>query len=117
MAYLDNVAVFVRVVELGNLSSAGRDMRISPAVASNRVKELEKHLGVRLFNRTTRSVALSEAGRDFLARIGPALREIEGAIDAAKSGVNAVHIIDGRVPHAMLLEIFTKQGAGTLVRR
>ena len=54
MAYLDNIAVFVRVVELGNLSAAGRDMRISPAVASNRIKELEKHLGVRLFNRTTR---------------------------------------------------------------
>ena len=52
MAYLDNIAVFVRVVELGNLSSAGRDLRISPAVASNRIKELEKHLGVRLFNRT-----------------------------------------------------------------
>ncbi|TIP32020.1 MAG: LysR family transcriptional regulator, partial [Mesorhizobium sp.] len=49
MAYLDNIAVFVRVVELGNLSAAGRDMRISPAVASNRIKELEKHLGVRLF--------------------------------------------------------------------
>ena len=47
MAYLDNIAVFVRVVELGNLSAAGRDMRISPAVASNRIKELEKHLGGR----------------------------------------------------------------------
>ena len=45
MAYLDNIAVFVRVVELQNLSAAGRDMRISPAVASNRIKELEKYLG------------------------------------------------------------------------
>ena len=65
MAYLDNVAVFVRVVELGNLSSAGRDMRLSPAVASNRVKELEKHLGVRLFNRTTRQLTPTEQGRVF----------------------------------------------------
>ncbi len=65
MAYLDNIAVFVRVVELGNLSSAGRDMRLSPAVASNRVKELEKHLGVRLFNRTTRQLTPTEQGRVF----------------------------------------------------
>ena len=65
MAYLDNIAVFVRVVELGNLSSAGRDMRVSPAVASNRVKELEKHLGVRLFNRTTRQLTPTEHGRVF----------------------------------------------------
>ena len=62
MAYLDNIAVFVRVVELGNLSAAGRDMRISPAVASNRIKELEKHLGVRLFNRTTRQLMPTEHG-------------------------------------------------------
>ena len=65
MAYLDNIGVFVRVVELGNLSSAGRDMRISPAVASNRIKELEKHLGVRLFNRTTRQLVPTEHGRVF----------------------------------------------------
>ena len=68
MAYLDNIAVFVRVVELGNLSAAGRDMRISPAVASNRIKELEKHLGVRLFNRTTRQLMPTEHGIGFLCR-------------------------------------------------
>ena len=38
------------------------------------------------------------------------------ALDAAKSGVNAVHIIDGRVPHAMLLEILTEQAYGTMIR-
>jgi DNA-binding transcriptional LysR family regulator len=65
MAYLDNIAVFVRVVELGNLSAAGRDLRISPAVASNRIKELEKYLGVRLFNRTTRQLSPTEHGRVF----------------------------------------------------
>ncbi len=68
MAYLDNIAVFVRVVELGNLSAAGRDMRISPAVASNRIKELEKHLGVRLFNRTTRQLMPTEHGNVFYSR-------------------------------------------------
>jgi acetylglutamate kinase len=44
------------------------------------------------------------------------LPKISGALDAAKAGVNAVHIIDGRVPHAMLLEILTDQAYGTMIR-
>ncbi|AVS76529.1 MULTISPECIES: acetylglutamate kinase [Paracidovorax] len=47
---------------------------------------------------------------------GGMLPKIAGAIDAAKSGVNAVHIVDGRVPHAMLLEILTEQAYGTMIR-
>ncbi|MBX3578815.1 MAG: LysR family transcriptional regulator [Rhizobiaceae bacterium] len=85
MAYLDNIAVFVRVVELGNLSAAGRDMRISPAVASNRIKELEKHLGVRLFNRTTRQLMPTEHGNVFYAgakQILDSITEAEAAVSA-----------------------------------
>lgn len=88
MAYLDNIAVFARVVELGSLSAAGRDMRISPAVASNRVKELEKHLGVRLLNRTTRQLTPTEHGRAFYdgaKKVLEAVEEAEGAV-AALSG-------------------------------
>ena len=47
---------------------------------------------------------------------GGMLPKIAGALDAAKSGVNAVHIVDGRVPHAMLLEILTEQAFGTMIR-
>jgi acetylglutamate kinase len=47
---------------------------------------------------------------------GGMLPKISGALDAAKAGVNAVHIIDGRVPHAMLLEILTDQAYGTMIR-
>ena len=47
---------------------------------------------------------------------GGMLPKIAGALDAAKAGVNAVHIIDGRVPHAMLLEILTDQAYGTMIR-
>ena len=47
---------------------------------------------------------------------GGMLPKISGALDAAKSGVNAVHIIDGRVPHAMLREILTDQAYGTMIR-
>ena len=47
---------------------------------------------------------------------GGMLPKIAGALDAAKSGVNAVHIIDGRVPHVLLLEILTEQAFGTMIR-
>lgn len=83
MSYLDNVRVFVRVVELGTLSSAGRDQRVTPAVASNRIKELERHLGVRLFNRTTRKLTPTEHGRvfyDAAVKIIEAVNEAENAI-------------------------------------
>jgi DNA-binding transcriptional LysR family regulator len=83
MSYLDNVRVFVRVVELGTLSSAGRDQRVTPAVASNRIKELERHLGVRLFNRTTRKLSPTEHGRVFYQG---AVKIIE-AVDEAESAI------------------------------
>ena len=47
---------------------------------------------------------------------GGMLPKLAGAIDAARSGVNAVHVVDGRVPHAMLLEILTDQAYGTMIR-
>ena len=47
---------------------------------------------------------------------GGMLPKIAGALDAARSGVNAVHIIDGRVPHSMLLEILTDTPYGTMIR-
>lgn len=86
MAYLDNIAVFVRVVELGNLSSAGRDMRISPAVASNRISELEKHLGARLFNRTTRQLTPTEHGRVFY----DGAKKVLESVAAAEASVSAL---------------------------
>jgi acetylglutamate kinase len=47
---------------------------------------------------------------------GGMLPKISGALDAAKSGVKSVHIIDGRVPHVLLLEILTDQAFGTMIR-
>ena len=47
---------------------------------------------------------------------GGMLPKISGALDAAKSGVNSVHIVDGRVPHVLLLEILTDQAFGTMIR-
>jgi acetylglutamate kinase len=47
---------------------------------------------------------------------GGMLPKIGSALDAARNGVKSVHIIDGRVPHALLLEVLTDQGVGTLIR-
>ena len=83
MSYVNNLKTFVRVFELGNMSAAGRDMRISAAVASSRISELEKHLGVRLFNRTTRSLNSTEHGNLFYKgaiKILDTIDEVEGNI-------------------------------------
>ena len=48
---------------------------------------------------------------------GGMLPKIRCALDAVNSGVNSAHIIDGRVPHAALLEVFTDEGVGTLITR
>lgn len=83
MALLENIRVFARVVELGSLSAAGRDLRLSPAVVSHRLQQLERHLGVRLLNRTTRQVQPTEHGVAFYE----ACQEVLRAVDHAESVV------------------------------
>lgn len=79
MSYLDNIRTFVRVYELGSMSAAGRDMRISPAVTSSRISQLEEHLSVRLFQRTTRSLAPTEQGKAFYGGACEILESVESA--------------------------------------
>ncbi len=62
MSNLDSLRVFVRVVARGSISAGGRDLRLTPAAASNRIKDLESRYGVRLLNRTTRKLAPTEIG-------------------------------------------------------
>ncbi len=83
MAYVNNIRMFVRVYELGSMSAAARDQRTSPAVASSRIAELEKHLGVRLFNRTTRALQPTQNGKLFY----DGARAILEAIEAAEAQV------------------------------
>ena len=58
----DDLLLFVRVAELRSLTAAGRDLRLTPAVVSSRLIRLEKKLGMRLLNRTTRQVDLTPMG-------------------------------------------------------
>lgn len=79
MSYLDNIRTFVRVYELGSMSAAGRDLRISPAVTSARISQLEDHLGVRLFQRTTRHLSPTEQGEAFYGGACAVLESVEDA--------------------------------------
>ena len=89
MSYVASLKTFIRVYDLGSMSAAGRDLRVSAAVASSRIAELEKHLGVRLFNRTTRSLKSTEHGDLFYkgaTKILDAIEEAEGSIADLISG-------------------------------
>ncbi|MGL4319912.1 MAG: LysR family transcriptional regulator, partial [Paracoccaceae bacterium] len=79
MSYLENVRTFVRVYELGSMSAAGRDLRISPAVTSSRISQLEGHLGIRLFQRTTRNLTPTEQGKAFYRGSVDILEAVENA--------------------------------------
>ena len=79
MSYLDNIRTFVRVYELGSMSAAGRDLRISPAVTSSRISQLEEHLSVRLFQRTTRSLTPTAQGQAFYGGACAVLEAVETA--------------------------------------
>jgi len=96
MAYVDTLRTFVRVFELGSMSAAARDQRISPAVASSRIAELERHLSVRLFNRTTRSLQPTEHGRlfyDGAQGILDAIAEAEATVaDIARQPKGSIYV-------------------------
>lgn len=96
MSYVNNLRTFVRVHELGSMSAAARDQRVSAAVASARIGELEKHLGVRLFSRTTRSLQATEQGNLFYngaLKILEAIEEAEAAVaDVSRNPRGSIHV-------------------------
>lgn len=78
---LPALAAFVRVARHGSFTAAAAALAVSPSAVSQTIRQLEARLGVRLLQRTTRSVGLTEAGAALLARIEPALQEIGAATD------------------------------------
>lgn len=79
---LDDLNAFVAVARARGFREAARTAGTSASRLSDTVRRLEAQLGVRLFNRTTRSVALTQAGQELLDRLAPALTEVEAALDA-----------------------------------
>lgn len=82
MLRLDDLQVFVCTADRGSLSSAARELGISPALASAAVKRLEGELGLRLLARTTRSLSLTPEGTQYLEHAREALRLLRAGRDA-----------------------------------
>lgn len=73
------------IARLGSFRAAALDLDVSTTALSHMIARLEGDLGVRLFNRTTRSVSLTDAGRSFIDLVSPALGDIRDAIDQARA--------------------------------
>lgn len=87
-AGLSELTAFVAIAEQRSFRAAALALAVSPSALSHSMRSLEARLGVRLFNRTTRSVALTEAGEQLLRRVGPALSDLENAVDEVATAQN-----------------------------
>lgn len=85
---LTELTAFVAIAEQRSFRAAARMLGVSPSALSHSMRGLEARLNVRLFNRTTRSVALTEAGEQFLRRVGPVIAELEDAVNETVSSRN-----------------------------
>jgi DNA-binding transcriptional LysR family regulator len=85
METLANLECFARSAETGSFSAAARLLALTPAAVSRNVAMLERNLGVRLFQRSTRKLSLTEAGERFLASISGNLEALQAAISAVNS--------------------------------
>lgn len=82
---LSDIDAVLSIARRGSFRAAALDLGLSTTALSNAIAKLEQRLGIRLFNRTTRSVSLTEAGRIFVERVGPAMTDIHDAMLAAQS--------------------------------
>ncbi len=80
METLSNIQCFVRSAEAGSFAEAARRLGLTPAGVGKNVARLESNLGVRLFQRSTRRLTLTEAGERFLQEVGGSLEGIQTAL-------------------------------------
>ena len=105
---LDGLVAFWKVAEHRGFTAAAAALDVSPSAISQAIRHLEARLGVRLLNRTTRSLSLTEAGEAYLSRIGPALGDVLNAgeqlhaLQGRPSGV--LRINAARISIAMVLQ-------------
>lgn len=79
MDRLQSLRVFQEVVDEGSFAAAARKLALAPAVVTRLVGDLEQHLGTRLLERTTRSLSLTPAGEEYLARVRAVLADLDEA--------------------------------------
>ncbi|QTN30197.1 LysR family transcriptional regulator [Rhodoferax sp. AJA081-3] len=120
MDQLRALRVFAQVIAEGSFAGAARVMDLAPAVVTRAVSDLEDHLGVRLLNRTTRRLALTEVGEDYLERAKRVLAELDdadalaGAVNQAPSGTLSVLCPPAFASHQLVrhLPIFRQRFPG-----
>jgi DNA-binding transcriptional LysR family regulator len=106
MDRLTSLTAFVQVVDNGGFSAAGRKLNMSTTMVSNHIQALEERLGVRLLNRTTRKVSVTEVGRAYYDRATQILNDLEQAGDIASAqqstprGTLRVHTATHMIPFA-----------------
>jgi DNA-binding transcriptional LysR family regulator len=81
---LRDLSAFIAVARTRNFRRAALEQNVSVSSLSQRLRDMEERLGVRLMNRTTRSVGLTEAGELLLARVGPAISDVSDALDQVR---------------------------------
>lgn len=81
----NDLAIFAAIVEAGGFTKAGVVLGVSASALSHRMRRMEARMGVRLLNRTTRSVGMTEAGESLLASLRPAMAEIDAALNLLSS--------------------------------
>jgi len=100
------ISTFVKAAELGSLRQAAAAQAITPQAASQALVQLEQHLGVRLFHRTTRSLSLTQEGEQFLAAAQPGLSTLQRALHGARRGreeiAGPLRIV---APRSIMLEV------------
>lgn len=110
---LNDVALFVHVVRAGSFAEAGRRLGMPPSTASRRVQSLEAELGIRLMQRTTRRLVLTDAGRNFYAQSSDQIDALMRAAGQVAEGANEVA---GRVRVAAPVDFFSWFPADALAR-
>ncbi len=79
MDLFSNIKLFVQTIEVGNFSALGRQLHMAPSSISRQINALEKSLGVRLLQRTTRNISLTEAGQIYYERVSKILGDLDEA--------------------------------------
>lgn len=82
---LNDLDAVLAIARRASFRAAAIDLGMSTTALSNAIGKLEANLGVRLFNRTTRSVSLTDAGRLFVEHVAPALGEVQGALEVVRA--------------------------------
>ena len=106
------LVAFVRTVEAGSFTAAARDLKTTPSVVSKAVARLEKHIGARLFLRSTRALQPTPDGQAFFDRVAPLLREIDASADALQPDAEPMGRLRISIPSEIARFLMTPLMAG-----